>query len=431
MTFVGLALIAIGTGGIKPCVSAFGGDQFKLPEQERQLQTFFSVFYFSINAGSFISTIVTPILREDVHCFGDKTCYSLAFGVPAALMAIALVIIIMGKPLYKMNPPQGNIVFKVVDSIRYGIFENIKGSRGNSHWMDVGKAKYGDELVEDVKSLLRVLVLFLPVPIWWTLFDQTGSRWTFQATRMDGTLGASYIKPDQMQVINPILILILLPIFDKIIYPLCAKCNFLKKPLQRMVVGGLICAASFVISGVLELELQKTYAKIPDAASKLSDINLMSNLPCPVTIKMLDDTNTVVFEDMINSFENKIQHDMNSGSYTLNMEVNSTCLPQILNKRQADIPVTLLPGNVSAVVLGTNGGDVLPVVLEKEDDPKKDNDAIGKLRVVYDIKDSLSNLEEFSFKLMNDDHNSSHEFNLTEDTIATTEYQSVEVGTYR
>ena len=431
MTFVGLALIAIGTGGIKPCVSAFGGDQFKLPEQERQLQTFFSVFYFSINAGSFISTIVTPILREDVHCFGDKTCYSLAFGVPAALMAIALVIIIMGKPLYKMNPPQGNIVFKVVDSIRYGIFENIKGSRGNSHWMDVGKAKYGDELVEDVKSLLRVLVLFLPVPIWWTLFDQTGSRWTFQATRMDGTLGASYIKPDQMQVINPILILILLPIFDKIIYPLCAKCNFLKKPLQRMVVGGLICAASFVISGVLELELQKTYAKIPDAASKLSDINLMSNLPCPVTIKMLDDTNTVVFEDMINSFENKIQHDMDSGSYTLNMEVNSTCLPQILNKRQADIPVSLLPGNVSAVVLGTNGGDVLPVVLEKEDDPKKDNDAIGKLRVVYDIKDSLSNLEEFSFKLMNDDHNSSHEFNLTEDTIATTEYQSVEVGTYR
>ena len=126
MTFVGLALIAIGTGGIKPCVAAFGGDQFKLPEQERQLQTFFSVFYFSINAGSFISTIVTPVLREDVHCFGEKTCYSLAFGVPAALMAIATVIIIMGKPLYKMNPPQGNVVFKVVASIAYGLVEVIK-----------------------------------------------------------------------------------------------------------------------------------------------------------------------------------------------------------------------------------------------------------------------------------------------------------------
>ena len=61
--YLGLALIAIGTGGIKPCVSAFGGDQFQLPEQERQLQTFFSVFYFAINSGSLISTFMTPILR--------------------------------------------------------------------------------------------------------------------------------------------------------------------------------------------------------------------------------------------------------------------------------------------------------------------------------------------------------------------------------
>ena len=51
-SLIGLFLIAVGTGGIKPCVSAFGGDQFKLPEQERQLQTFFSVFYFAINAGT-------------------------------------------------------------------------------------------------------------------------------------------------------------------------------------------------------------------------------------------------------------------------------------------------------------------------------------------------------------------------------------------
>merc|ERR1719481_1790563 len=114
MTFVGLALIAIGTGGIKPCVAAFGGDQFKLPEQERQLQTFFSVFYFSINAGSLIGTALTPYLREDVECFGDDTCYSLAFGVPAILMAFATVIIILGKPLYVMKPPQGNIIIQVV-----------------------------------------------------------------------------------------------------------------------------------------------------------------------------------------------------------------------------------------------------------------------------------------------------------------------------
>lgn len=123
---------------------------------------------------------ILSILREDVECFGDTTCYSLAFGVPAALMAVATVIIIAGKPLYKMNPPQGSIVYNVVSSIGHGIVQNARGKRGDTHWMDVGKKEYGHELVEDVKVMLRVLVLFIPVPIWWALFDQTGSRWTFQ-----------------------------------------------------------------------------------------------------------------------------------------------------------------------------------------------------------------------------------------------------------
>lgn len=87
---IGLVFVAIGSGGIKPCVSSFGGDQFKLPQQTAQLATFFSLFYFSINSGSLISTTITPILRADVHCFGDNQCFPLAFGVPAFLMITSL-----------------------------------------------------------------------------------------------------------------------------------------------------------------------------------------------------------------------------------------------------------------------------------------------------------------------------------------------------
>lgn len=90
MTIIGLLLIAMGTGGIKPNVSAFGGDQFKLPEQAKHLATFFSIFYLSINLGSMISTLLTPILRENVHCFGELSCFSLAFGVPGALMIASI-----------------------------------------------------------------------------------------------------------------------------------------------------------------------------------------------------------------------------------------------------------------------------------------------------------------------------------------------------
>ena len=90
LTLLGLLLIAIGTGGIKPCVLALGGEQFKLPEQAKQLGYFFAIFTFIVNAGSLISTTVTPIFRRDVECFGDDTCYPLAFGAPASLMIVAI-----------------------------------------------------------------------------------------------------------------------------------------------------------------------------------------------------------------------------------------------------------------------------------------------------------------------------------------------------
>lgn len=87
---LGLALVAFGSGGIKPCVAAFGGDQFKLPEQAAQMTTFFSIFYFAINCGSLISSTITPILRHDVSCFGEDDCFPLAFGVPGILMILSI-----------------------------------------------------------------------------------------------------------------------------------------------------------------------------------------------------------------------------------------------------------------------------------------------------------------------------------------------------
>lgn len=117
MTFIGLLLIAVGSGGIKPCVAAFGAEQFKLPEQAALLTGFFLLFYFSINLGSLISTIVTPILREDVTCFDMPDCFPAGFGLPAALMIIAIVIFVCGKPLYKIEKAHGKMITKVCKTI--------------------------------------------------------------------------------------------------------------------------------------------------------------------------------------------------------------------------------------------------------------------------------------------------------------------------
>nr|CAH7727466.1 unnamed protein product [Callosobruchus chinensis] len=194
LSALGLLLISIGTGGIKPCVSAFGGDQFVLPDQEDQMKTYFSWFYFSINAGSLISTFLTPVLRNDVHCFEQESCFPLAFGVPGALMITSIVIFALGKPLYKIKMPKGNVLVDVSRCISYAISQKMKSKEKKDHWLDYAEAKFGSQLVNNIKVTMKVLVLYIPLPIFWTLYDQQGSGWTFQAVRMDGNIGKNFIK---------------------------------------------------------------------------------------------------------------------------------------------------------------------------------------------------------------------------------------------
>jgi solute carrier family 15 oligopeptide transporter 1 len=421
-SLLGLALIAIGTGGIKPCVAAFGGDQFKLPEQSRQLQTYFSVFYFAINAGSLISTILTPAIREDVECFGDDTCYSLAFGIPAILMAVATVIIILGRPLYVMKPPQGNILAQVVGSIVRALKKRMEGE-SKEHWLDLAKDKYDHQLVEDTKTVLRVLVIFIPLPVFWALFDQTGSRWTFQATRMNGALGSTTIKPDQMQVINPILVLILIPLFDRIIYPAFAKWGFLVKPLQRMSVGMSLTAASFFISGVLELEMGKTYAKVPIVGE--SHIHFMNNLPCNVSLRIFDNKGDFVLDSGIEELSNTVLRGMApNATFKVDMKVSESCLPDILNVRQAAVEVTAMEMQVTPILLGVLGGSVKPSVIDLHDEAEKDDGANSRIRVIYDLGDfsTVTNLT------LRGDKNVT--FQMEPNVVGGSNYSEIDFGLY-
>lgn len=119
LPFIGLTLIALGTGGIKPCVSSFGGDQFNA-DQQRQKDSFFSLFYMSINVGSLLSTIITPIIRTQVYCFG-QSCYAMAFGIPAALMITSIFIFAIGYRWYTKHPAGESILSKMFGCVWLGI----------------------------------------------------------------------------------------------------------------------------------------------------------------------------------------------------------------------------------------------------------------------------------------------------------------------
>ena len=101
---LGLALIAIGSGGIKPCVSAHVGDQFG--KQNSHLMTrVFQWFYFSINFGSTISTVMTPVLLQ---WYGPHV----AFGVPGVLMALATLLFWLGRNRFVHVPPAGKTILR-------------------------------------------------------------------------------------------------------------------------------------------------------------------------------------------------------------------------------------------------------------------------------------------------------------------------------
>ncbi|XP_030199562.1 solute carrier family 15 member 2 isoform X1 [Gadus morhua] len=291
LSMVGLILIAFGTGGIKPCVAAFGGDQFE-PEQVVETRKFFSIFYMAINAGSVLSMIVTPILRGDVKCFGDD-CYALAFGVPAVLMVAALVVFISGSGMYKKVPPEGNILMDVCKCIGFAIKNRFRSSKHDvkrKHWLDWAEEKYSKRLIQEIKMVLRVLTLYLPLPMFWALFDQQGSRWTLQATRMNMAMGEGFtLKPDQMQMLNALLILIFVPIFDFIIYPLVGLCRVNITPLRKMACGMIFAAIAFGLAAFVEINVVKSVVEPAGPGESLVQVyNLMEgdlslSLPVPAS----------------------------------------------------------------------------------------------------------------------------------------------------
>ncbi|XP_062715725.1 peptide transporter family 1 [Aedes albopictus] len=382
MTVIGLLFIAVGSGGIKPCVSAFGGDQFKLPEQAVQLAKFFSLFYFAINAGSLISTTLTPILREDIHCFNETDCFSLAFGVPAVLMIVSILVFACGKSMYSIKKPAGNMVVLVFKCIGNALSTKVKEQDENprSHWLDYAEMKYGRQIVQDIKSLMKILVLYIPLPVFWALFDQQGSRWTFQATRMNGEIGAFTIKPDQMQVINPLLILAFIPFFEGLVYPVLEKVG-IRTPLQKLSFGGILAGAAFVLSGFVEIALDETNAVMPTPME--SQLRIYNGLPCDYHFKSeIPNFNNFTVQS-IGTFEAIHVNTMQNTTFRFTAETTeSFCVKA--NMSNISGTFYLNPGNAVSYFISQKGSKVN--LLEYADSPEKDKRGLPRVRILANIK---------------------------------------------
>ncbi len=208
---IGLGLISFGAGGIKPCVSANVGDQFG-ESNKHLLSKVFGWFYFSINAGSFISTIACPFLLHDPR-FGPKW----AFGIPGVFMVLATIFFWLGRKKFVHIRPGG-----------LGFLKQMFSREGLS-------------------ALGRLAVVYVFVAVFWSLWDQSsGGSWTLQAQHMDLHWFGMNLLPSQVQTANPIMILLFIPLVNYLIYPAMDRV-FPLTPLRKIGIGLFLTAASYVV----------------------------------------------------------------------------------------------------------------------------------------------------------------------------------------
>ena len=208
---IGLGLISLGSGGIKPCVSANVGDQFG-ESNKHLLSKVFGWFYFSINAGSFISTILCPFLLADPR-FGPRW----AFGIPGVAMVIATIFFWAGRKKFVHIPPAG-----------LGFLKQMFSKEG-------------------LGALFRLAIVYVFVAVFWSLWDQSsGGSWTLQAQKMDLHWFGMNLIASQVQTANPILILIFIPLVNYLLYPAISR-FFPLTPLRKIGIGLFLTAFSYVV----------------------------------------------------------------------------------------------------------------------------------------------------------------------------------------
>lgn len=157
-------------------------------------------------------------------------------------------------------------ICQVVACIWYAIVRKVKDrstelNRHRSSFLESSIGLYPRHFVMDVIAFVRVIKLFMPLPIYWALLAQQDSTWTFQATQMNTTLLGVRIEPDQAKALGPIIILALIPIWKKVVIPIFDKLNYKLEPLQSVTAGAICAGLSFVCAGYLQYQIDRTNSK--------------------------------------------------------------------------------------------------------------------------------------------------------------------------
>ncbi|KAL7618715.1 hypothetical protein Lser_V15G00987 [Lactuca serriola] len=293
MFFISLYLVAIAQGGHKPCVQAFGADQFDAddPVERKAKSSFFNWWYFGMCAGPTVGIFVLSYIQ-------DNLSWTLGFGIPCIIMAFALIVFLIGTINYRFAAKTeeksaflriGHVFVKAArnwksapsimssDEEAFGIFDHQRSKQ--FRFLDRALFKGSNEdgtvcnvdEVEEAKAILRLVPIWVSCLGYAIVLAQTTTLFTKQGTTMDRSIGSNFkIPAATLQSFIGLSVMILIPIYDTILVPFTRSIT--KKPsgitmLQRIGIGILISIVSMVVAAVVEtkrLETAREYGLVDD-----------------------------------------------------------------------------------------------------------------------------------------------------------------------
>ncbi|KAK9106480.1 hypothetical protein Syun_022491 [Stephania yunnanensis] len=304
--FFGLYLIALGTGGIKPCVSSFGADQFDDTDPKERVKkgSFFNWFYFSINIGALISSSFLVWVQDNLG-------WGLGFGIPTVFMGLAIGSFFIGTPLYRFQKPGGspltrmcqvlvasarkwNVEAPLDSSLLYEVPDGtsaVEGSRKIMHSDELKcldkaavlsdlETKNGDfsnawrlctvTQVEELKILIRMFPIWATGIVFAAVYAQMSTMFVEQGTVMDTSIGSFTIPPASLSTFDTISVIVWVPLYDSILVPIARKFTGRERgfsELQRMGIGLVISVICMSVAAIVEIK-RLNMAKALDLVDK-------------------------------------------------------------------------------------------------------------------------------------------------------------------
>ncbi|XP_057816586.1 protein NRT1/ PTR FAMILY 8.1 isoform X1 [Cryptomeria japonica] len=292
--FLSLYLIALGTGGIKPCVSSFGADQFDETDEaeKKKKSSFFNWFYFSINIGALVASSVLVYIQVHVG-------WGIGFGIPAVAMGIAICSFLIGTRLYRHQKPGGSPLTRIVQvivasfrkwnekvpeekSLLYEVQDNesvIEGSRKLAHtdtllFFDKAAIETPSDKnhsgpispwrlctvtqVEELKSIIRLLPIWATGIVFAAVYSQMSNLFVLLGLVMNYHMGPHFEIPSaSLSIFDTLSVILWVPIYDRLIVPTARKYTGHQRgftQLQRMGIGLVISIFSMVVAAIVEIK---------------------------------------------------------------------------------------------------------------------------------------------------------------------------------